>query len=183
MPVPITPGRKGIDMATVRDVIAYLCARYPHKGDLSKARLAKMVYLADWRSALERRRQVTDVEWEFNYYGPYVNDIVSSARADSAFDVQQTVNICGGPKEIVRVRSDVEYPSLTEEDTRILDIVIASVAAKSWDDFIRLVYSTYPIVTQPRFSKLNLVELAEQYKNEEALYSRGRSLVEKKDQA
>jgi hypothetical protein len=53
-------------MARLRDVVAYLCHEYPHKGELSKARLTKMVYLADWRSAIERGSQVTDIEWVFN---------------------------------------------------------------------------------------------------------------------
>jgi hypothetical protein len=41
-------------MATLGDVMAYLCEHYPHKDDLSKARLTKLVYLADWKSAIER---------------------------------------------------------------------------------------------------------------------------------
>jgi hypothetical protein len=36
-----------------------------------------MVYLADWRSAITRGKQITDIVWEFNYYGPYVDDIVN----------------------------------------------------------------------------------------------------------
>ena len=35
-------------MAKLVDVVGYLCEHYPHKAELSKARLTKMVYLADW---------------------------------------------------------------------------------------------------------------------------------------
>lgn len=36
-----------------------------------------------------------------------------------------------------------------------------------WSRFIRLVYSTYPILTQERGTKLDLVELAAKYKEAE----------------
>jgi hypothetical protein len=39
-------------MAELKDIIAYYCKQYPHKAELSKARLTKMVYLADWKSAI-----------------------------------------------------------------------------------------------------------------------------------
>jgi hypothetical protein len=58
---------------------------------------------------------------------------------------------------------NVAYPSVTEEEKELIDFVISSSASKNWDDFIKLVYSTYPIVTQERFSKLDLVMLAAEY--------------------
>lgn len=58
---------------------------------------------------------------------------------------------------------DVGYPSVTEEERELLDFVISTSASKNWDDFIKLVYSTYPIITQERFSKLDLVKLAGEY--------------------
>lgn len=54
-------------------------------------------------------------------------------------------------------------PSLTDEEKDLLDFVINSSASKNWDDFIKLVYSTYPIVTQERFAKLDLIALACEY--------------------
>ncbi len=41
--------------------------------------------------------------------------------------------------------------------------MINATKNKNWEDFIRLVYSTYPCVTQPKGSQLNLVELAKKY--------------------
>lgn len=57
----------------------------------------------------------------------------------------------------------MDYPSLTDDEKELLDYVISSSASKNWDDFIKLVYSTYPIITQDRFSKLDLVKLAREY--------------------
>lgn len=151
-------------MAELRDVIAYLCLNYPYKNQLSNARVTKMVYLADWLSAFRRGRQLTEIEWFFNHYGPYVLDVVETARADEDFTVELTYNFFGDPKEVIRVRDGATYPSLTEEDQEILSFVIDSTASKNWEQFIQLVYSTYPVLTQERYSVLNLVELAEAYK-------------------
>jgi hypothetical protein len=37
----------------------------------------------------------------------------------------------------------------------------------TWNDFIRLVYSTYPIMSQERGTELDLAALAEEYRSEE----------------
>jgi hypothetical protein len=156
-------------MASVRDVVAYICKHYPHKHELSKARLTKMVYLADWRSAITRGEQVTSIEWHFNHFGPYVEDVVESVRSDPEFDVDITANMYGNSKEIISTKNGVQYPSITGDDKEVLDFVINSTAPKYWNDFIRLVYSTYPVLTQPRYTRLNLVELAERYKQEQSM--------------
>ncbi|MEZ5578109.1 MAG: hypothetical protein R3F40_00950 [Candidatus Competibacteraceae bacterium] len=31
-----------------------------------------MIYLADWFSSLADGKKLTDIEWLFNHYGPYV---------------------------------------------------------------------------------------------------------------
>lgn len=150
-------------MDRLRDVIAYISRNYPYKDELSNARVTKMVYLADWRSVITRGKQLTDLEWEFSNYGPYVTDVIQVAETDPAFEVVRTKNPYGASKDLVRVADDVAYPSLTEEEKELLDFVINSSASKNWDDFIKLVYSTYPIITQERFSKLDLVKLAKEY--------------------
>ena len=151
-------------MAKLRDVVAYVAMHYPYKSELSKARLTKMVYLADWRSAILYGSQITSIQWEFNHYGPYVEDVVKVARNDSDFSIKQTSTMYGDPKDVISVATDAEFESLSEHDRAVLDFVIGTVSPKNWNDFIRLVYSTFPIVTQPRHSKLNLVELAQRYK-------------------
>jgi hypothetical protein len=155
-------------MATLGDVMAYLCEHYPHKQELSKARLAKLIYLADWKSAIERGEQMTNIVWVYNYHGPYVEDVAQEAEVNPAFKVRSTYNPYGNPKDLIELARPQGYPSLTEDDKRIIDSVIASTAEKNWNEFIRLVYSTYPIITQNRFSKLDLVELARRYAEDQA---------------
>lgn len=161
-------------MALLRDVILYLCQHYPHKNELSKARLTKMVYLADWRSAILYGRQITDINWRFNYYGPYVDDVVNVARVDPDFNIIQDTNQFGDWKELIRVTNDAQRPILKKSEQAVLDHVIEVTAPKYWNDFIQLVYSTYPIVTQPRFAKLDLVALAQEYKADQPLVIDGK---------
>jgi hypothetical protein len=155
-------------MGNIRDVAAYLCANYPYKDELSKARLTKLVYLADWRAALDLGRTVTDIDWYFHNFGPYVEDVVNAARDDrSTFRVEPSWNAFGNSKAVVSLRrSDVEYPSLTKDDRTVLDTVIETTKRMTFNEFIEFVYDTYPVKTQPRYTTLRLRELARQYRSE-----------------
>lgn len=159
-------------MASLRDVVAYLCKNYPHKHELSKSRLTKLVYLVDWRCAITYGKQLTDIQWKFNNYGPYVPDVVDAIRQDSSFTITNTLNEHGHVKEIINVNEDVRYSSLKDADKEVIDFVIDHTKTKYWDEFTRLIYSTYPILTQPRYARLNLVKLAEQYKKKRSLFAK-----------
>lgn len=150
-------------MSSLRDVMAYICKNYRHKDELSNARVTKMVYLADWRSAIERGEQLTNITWPFNHYGPFVYDVRDVAEEDPKFEISSTRNMYGNQKELLKVSDDVGCPSLDEEDIEVLDFVMDTSAKMSWSEFIKLVYSTYPVVTQERYSKLDLVRLAQEY--------------------
>ena len=154
-------------MASLRDVMVYFCKLYPYPQELSNARLTKMVYLADWRSAIRRGRQVSDVNWYFNHYGPYVNDVVKTAERDRAFVLSAESNLYGAGKTVIQVQADADYPSVTSEDKEILDFVIDRTKRLYWADFLKLVYSTYPVLTRPRYAYLDLVELAHDYAGDE----------------
>ncbi len=153
-------------MVSLRDVVAYICKNYRHKGDLSNARVTKMVYLADWKSAIERDEQLTNITWRFDHYGPFVYDVLDTAREDPAFEVVSTSNMYGSQKELLKVADDVDYPSLGGEEKEVLDFVLEESARMNWSEFIKLVYSTYPIVTQERYSKLDLIKLAHEYEED-----------------
>jgi hypothetical protein len=155
-------------MAELRDIVAYLCDRYPYPNELSNARLTKMIYLADWKSAIEREEQLTNLSWEFSHYGPYVPNVIRLARSEKDFEVKRGETIYGDQKELVRYKAESDaaagYSTLKPEDKDLLDFVIHSVEDKSFTEFVKLVYSTYPIVTQERYSILDLVNLAKEYK-------------------
>jgi hypothetical protein len=151
-------------MENTIDILKYLFSKYPNPYELSKARVVKMVYLADWRSAITQNKQLTDIKWIYNHYGPYVDDIISLLREDKNFEITSGLNSYNQPKELIRLSGKVTY-NIRETTKEILDFVIAKTSILYWDDFIKLVYSTYPILKEKKLNELNLVKLATEYKN------------------
>lgn len=152
-------------MEILKDILAYFCLKYPYPDELSKARLVKMLYLADWKNSIENQTQLTNTEWIFNQYGPYVNDIIETIKYDNRFEIINQTNSYGTPKQLIKVTSNYEIVNLNEQNKQILDFVIKATSVLNYSDFIDLVYSTYPIKVSSKMSQLNLVQLANDYKN------------------
>lgn len=152
-------------MARINDVLGYLCRNYPYKSELSKARLTKMVYLADWKHVLTHHRQLTDISWFFNHYGPYVDDIYSTAIFDSRFNVQSDMTYYGTEKEVISIKDDAKFDELTLDEVKVLDFIIEATSSLNWQQFINLVYSTYPIMAGNKYEPLNLIKFAQEYTN------------------
>ena len=146
------------------NLVRYILKVYPHAKELSKARLNKIIYLIDWKSALEHEKQLTEIDWKFNHYGPYVNIIEETILSDDRFNIKSTTNIYGNEKNIIEIIQDKDFSEPTAKEQEIIDFVIEKTRKFYWDKFINLVYSTYPIISQEKGSQLNLVELAKEYK-------------------
>lgn len=146
-------------------VIAYICSKYPYKADLSKARLNKILYLSDWKSALEKSSSITGINWKFNHYGPYVDEIVDLIRNNPDFDVESTWNFYGQPKEIIKLVNEEYDIQIDQSSKEIIDGIIDKTSKLNFRDFIDLVYSTYPVVSQQKGTDLDLVLLANKYKS------------------
>lgn len=128
-------------MADLKDIVGYLWKNYPLKDELSDARMTKMVYLADWKAALDEGRQISNINWRFNHYGPYVEDIKQLVMVDADFTLETTNNMYGGYKKLITVRRDFPVNSLSAEEKGILNHVIDMTSKLTWDGFIKLVYS------------------------------------------
>lgn len=150
----------------ISNMIKYLLKNYPYKSELSASRLTKMLYLADWKSAIEHSKQLTDAQWHFNHYGPYVDDFIKIAKDDDDIRIVNTRTMFGGHKQEVSLSDDFDgVVELETVEKAILDFVIASTKSKNYEDFIKLVYSTYPVVSSSRYSDLDLVSMANEYKS------------------
>lgn len=150
-------------MARIKDVAAYVCAKYPHKDELSKARVTKLVYLADWKSAQQKKKQLTKIKWYFHNYGPYVDAVIDVAKKDPRFNIITTSTIYGDPKTLFAIKYDANFEKdLTDAERNIVDSVINETKNLYWDSFIKHVYDTYPIRVTDRHKNLDLVALAKQ---------------------
>jgi predicted metallo-beta-lactamase superfamily hydrolase len=151
--------------SVISNIIKYLLKEYPHKSELSASRLTKMIYLMDWKSSIDCGKQITNAQWHFDHYGPYVDDFVKLAKEDKDVSVENASTFYGGKKQLFKLsekfKGNIE---ITPEQKKIADFVIEATKRKNYEDFIQLVYSTYPIISSNRYSDLDLVSMAEKYK-------------------
>lgn len=145
-------------------LVKYVLKNYPYKSELSSSRLTKIMYLADWKSAIDNSAQLTSVKWHFDHYGPYVDDIVESIKYDPQVNIESSSNIYGGKKTLIRLKGDFIEFAINEKQKNTLDFVMQATKDKNYSEFIKLVYSTYPVVTGSRYSDFDLVALANNYK-------------------
>ncbi|MGI2860503.1 Panacea domain-containing protein [Shewanella algae] len=150
----------------ISTLIKYILKYYPHKSELSASRVTKMLYLADWKNAIENGTQITDVVWHFNHYGPYVDEFIETARKDEEILVTNATTVFGGRKQQLELSNKFKDKiDISQSDKEILDFVINATKDKNYDDFIKLVYSTYPVLFSEKYSDLDLVTLAHNYKS------------------
>lgn len=150
----------------ILDIVAYFVRN--SQIELSKGRLNKLVYLADWKYALDYGKQLSSISWKFNHYGPYVNEIEKSIESDSLkrFKItHQETSYFGHSKYTINLVNDLNFVAPNDSEKEILDIILGLTNKLNWIDFINLVYSTYPIKVSERGKILNLVALAKQYRN------------------
>lgn len=83
----------------LKNIVAYILKKYPIKDELSKARLTKIVYLVDWRAAFDYGKQITNIKWYFDNYGPFVHDIENMAQDLEIFEKMTTRNYFGNKKQ------------------------------------------------------------------------------------
>lgn len=147
------------------NLIKYILANYPYKGELSASRLTKILYLADWKNVLESGNQMTTAIWHFHHYGPYVDDFLKISNEDDDIQVVDTKNFYGGRKQLIELKkgfnSEIE---ISNDNRKILDFVISATKDKGYESFIQLVYSTYPVISSSRYTDFDLVAMAQDYK-------------------
>ena len=153
-------------MADLKDVIAYACRKYPHAYSLPVNTLTKILYLADWRSALTRSCQLTSARWFLRDSGPYTPDL-TSALSDPSFIITCENSFTRRKSFRVSLRPEKSSRRLTDDERQVLDFVLSTVASKHWTEFVRLVNSTYPVYARSSSqSPLDLVALASEYQSQ-----------------
>ena len=146
----------------VDQVLRYIVKNYPIPEELTKTRTTKLVYLVDWEMAKRKHRQLTDIEWKLDHFGPFVYD---AADEDKELSIVKKQSAFGTTKYIVQSKNDrerLEYPDLDRETQAIIDDVIDKTRNLYWNGFIEYVYDTYPIKHVQKYNHLNLVQLAEE---------------------
>ncbi|HAU0969463.1 TPA: DUF4065 domain-containing protein [Legionella pneumophila] len=155
-------------MTKLKDVIAYILKNYPMKEELSNARVTKIIFLADWHQAINHGKQISNIKWVFDNYGPFVWDIHNEAiKNKDLFDIQEKVNMYGQKKNVICLKNSSYDPEISNMEKESIDHVLNVTKKLYWDDFIKLVYSTYPVMSSERYSTLDLISKAQEYSNQE----------------
>ncbi len=145
-------------------VVDYIFSRLSNY-EISKARIVKMIYLVDWKYCLEHDSQFTEIQWIFHLYGPFVDDPLNYLVNDKRYNVynpHQNLTLVT-PISYIEKPSCPVYKNSDIED--IIDFIIDNTIDMPYDEFLDLVYSTYPIQVCERFDTLDLERLASEYKN------------------
>jgi len=148
----------------LNEIIGYIVIHYPKPSQLSKARLNKVLYLIDWKFVIENDKQMTKIKWIYNHYGPYVDEVETSIIFDKRFVIEKITNIYGNDKSLIKIKDGAKFEEPNKKEKKIIDFIMEKTNRYNFTDFIKLVYSTYPIISQPQGSQLNLVALAKEYK-------------------
>lgn len=125
-----------------------------------------MIYLADWCSCVNDGRQLTDINWFFDNYGPFVWDVYNTVESNqNIFLISYDRTYYGEPKMIFSIKDSSYIPNISTRTKVILDFVIDQTFNLPTSEFTRLVYNTYPILTTKRYHFLDLPRKALEYTN------------------
>jgi len=153
-------------MTRLIDLIKYILEVYPKLEELSKPRLVKLIYLIDWKHAINTNEQYTNIKWIYNHYGPYVNDVIHVMKLNpNEFIVSSRQNPYGGVTDKFKLNRNSNTASEIDSEVKnITEFLISKTAHLSWSKFISVVYSTYPVKNNLKYSSLDLEGLAKEYR-------------------
>jgi len=146
------------------DIVYYIVSNYKWNSPLSNARLTKIVFLTDWNFCLKEWKQATWINWYFDSYGPYVNDVISFVESSEHLSKKYSMTMFWWYKteiKVIKKREDFDIP---EKLSKSINFVMDETSKFNFNDFIDFVYSLYPIQISEKFTYLNLPLMAHDYK-------------------
>lgn len=156
-------------MTALAEVLSYLLNRGAIREGVPPSRLARMLYLADWRAAILELPPVSPVRWTLGPFGPKSDEISEALRNNpDKFDFVE-VGMEQAPKKLVLPKTTEIIPPLSDVDKQILDFVIDKTRQLGSGQLLRLVFSTYPVLKGAQGGDLDLQQLADEYRDETSL--------------
>ncbi|WP_396196181.1 Panacea domain-containing protein [Flavobacterium sp.] len=144
-------------MKNLLTLILYVFKNYPSVEELSKPRLVKLLFLIDWKYAIDNGHQFTEIKWYYNHYGPYVEDVIDLIKThNDIFYVNAFENQFGSISEIISLKEKNINIEVSKEVKVAADFIIKNTAHMKWTDFITLIYSSYPVKANSQYTILDL---------------------------
>ncbi len=149
---------------TITEIMIYYIVKIVSGAEhLSVPRCIKVIYLLDWYSAFMYQRQ-SGRKWFHGLCGPKEASMESLLSASSRYyEIRQMDNHLGGVKDVIFCKEVCDVPKITPNDLAIISYVASIVRGMPWNDLIRLVSSTYPMLKSLPGEYIDLKTLATEY--------------------
>lgn len=136
----------------IYNLIVKILDFYDNKKEISLHKLVFIIYLCDWKNSIEYGKQITEIKWK-HFQGDFADTIAKSFKigevSNNKFSFENTDENIFTNEELTSIKmiSDLSLKLSTEE-------------------FVKLVFSTFPMMIKEKDSVLDLPDLASQYKEE-----------------
>lgn len=157
-----------MEISKIESLLVYICAKYPYKKELSVRRLIHTIYLCDWLSVLIHDKQVSDVKWYFDHYGPDSKDITQiithnakifkeinsgTTRIDNIINLQKSI-----------IGKCLFLFELDNDSKKIINKIINKTKHIYSNELMNLVYNTEPVSYGIRYQNMDLIKSKKELK-------------------
>lgn len=144
-------------MKNLLETILYIFEEYRKKDELSSARLVLLIFLIDWKFAIDNGKQFTEAKWVYEHFGPFSNDVFTLIRKkNDIFKVDIIKKEDGEITERLFLKSNSIVGVKNFEAKSAADFILENTYSMTWSEFIQLVFSSYPIISNSKNTQLDL---------------------------
>lgn len=148
-------------MDTIKDIVYALVNGISENHQMSLLRIVKLVYLFDWSCVLNFGCLASKFQWSCGMCGPSCEQILQSiANSTETYRTFAKDNRQGGEKVMVECIDHNYTPHLSEPCEKAVSHVVRATRGNSWNDLVRLVSSTMPVVISSLDEPLDLSRAA-----------------------
>ena len=120
---------------------------------IGRTRVVKLLYLSDLISSARTGKKITNIKYQYYFYGPYSNDIIEELDmlVDKKIIKDYTFHTNSGIAHDYRLNDEMEekvkddVQKVDERQREIIDEVIKKYDGMRLDKLLDLVYSTKPM--------------------------------------
>lgn len=149
------------------NVIKYICKNLGDDGAIASTRLARVLYLIDWKSSLELRQQLTPISWCAKKGILWASGLTQEVENAEDLTFAELTSNNDEEYKAVKLLSSIEDVNWNEEGIDFIKDLILSLKNLSHADLYELVYSTYPLMVTPDEQEIDFVRCAEEYSGTE----------------
>lgn len=150
-------------MSSLTNIVGFVFEKYLEiYGKISLDKVIKILYLVDWKHTISSGKPLSNIIWKVNDFEPQIDEesLNQIIRIKYSYENQS--------KPIIKQRRNqtIEHKKsmiIDSSEIETINFVLDWLKDKTETDLRRLVYSTYPAISQNNSAKLDLPNLAKRY--------------------